>query len=274
MIAKVSQTLTLEELAELKRLEEVVTSSFDSISQHISVVGEALSKIRECRFYRVTHTSFESYCRERWGKSARAAYKAIGAWETKKEILDSAPPVHTDQGAVVVGFAENASARSLVEIAKIKQEKRIETILAASKKADGQPITPRAVKTERARLDHRPIPSSSRPNGFESCYGSPAPTVCAPAINESGPGSGPAITAPVGPARPAASAPEGPARQPSSEPSLHGATGSGLTLDQFRAKVAALRVTRTALIVFVDDGGQTKISRMNFRPDTDQLEIE
>lgn len=47
-------------------------------------VGEALLTIRSNRLYRVTHSSFESYCHERWGIGRSYAWRVIGAAERLK----------------------------------------------------------------------------------------------------------------------------------------------------------------------------------------------
>lgn len=47
-------------------------------------VGEALLTIRSNRLYRTTHSSFESYCHERWGIGRSYAWRMIGAAERLK----------------------------------------------------------------------------------------------------------------------------------------------------------------------------------------------
>jgi hypothetical protein len=42
-------------------------------------IGEALFEIREGAAYRVTHGTFEGYCRDRWGLRERHAYRMIDA---------------------------------------------------------------------------------------------------------------------------------------------------------------------------------------------------
>lgn len=52
-------------------------------------VGQALMAIRDGRLYKATHSSFDAYCRERWGWTSRQADRTIGA----AEIVDQLRPI-------------------------------------------------------------------------------------------------------------------------------------------------------------------------------------
>lgn len=59
------------------------------------IAGEALTDIRDKRLYRATHSSFEDYCRERWGFGRDAAERMIAvaaerALETKRAAQSAA----------------------------------------------------------------------------------------------------------------------------------------------------------------------------------------
>jgi N6-adenosine-specific RNA methylase IME4 len=68
-------SLTAAEKGELARCEAVIERGLKTFVE----VGEALLLIRDRRLYRQTHSSFESYCRERWGMSKRRANQLVGA---------------------------------------------------------------------------------------------------------------------------------------------------------------------------------------------------
>lgn len=68
-----SAQLTLTEGAKLAELEEVVERGFRTFID----VGNALGEIQAERLYRETHTTFDDYCRERWGFSRQYAYRVI-----------------------------------------------------------------------------------------------------------------------------------------------------------------------------------------------------
>lgn len=59
----------------LAHLEAVIGRGLDTFME----VGTALGEIRDARFYRFTHGTFEDYVRERWGMSRPRAYQLIDA---------------------------------------------------------------------------------------------------------------------------------------------------------------------------------------------------
>ena len=58
------------EAEKLARHEQVIERGLATFVE----VGEALSEIRDARLYRESHTTFEAYCRERWGFTDRRAH--------------------------------------------------------------------------------------------------------------------------------------------------------------------------------------------------------
>ncbi len=52
-------------------------------------VGSALLTIRQERLYRVSHSTFESYCHERWGIGRSYAWRVIGAAERLKLLPEN-----------------------------------------------------------------------------------------------------------------------------------------------------------------------------------------
>jgi len=67
----------LPEAARLAELEAVVESGL----QTFVAVGQALMEIRDARLYRESHETFEVYCRDRWGWTARRSNQLIAAAE-------------------------------------------------------------------------------------------------------------------------------------------------------------------------------------------------
>lgn len=63
-------------------------------------MGTALLEIRDSRLYRETHSTFENYCRDRWGMNRRYANRIIEAAvvvENLGPIGPKLPSTGTDQ---------------------------------------------------------------------------------------------------------------------------------------------------------------------------------
>lgn len=67
--------MTPGETRHLQALERRVAAGLQSFRE----VGEALLEIRDKRLFRMTHTSFDLYCSERWGIERSRAYQLMGA---------------------------------------------------------------------------------------------------------------------------------------------------------------------------------------------------
>lgn len=82
--------MTAKERKNLVTLEEVIEAGLGTFSR----VGRALLQIRDCRLYRGSFESFESYCQERWEFSRQRAHQLITAASTAEElstIVDTPP---------------------------------------------------------------------------------------------------------------------------------------------------------------------------------------
>ena len=100
-------------------------------------VGNALVRIRDAQLYtEVGYTSFDQYCRERWGMSGSHAYRLIDASEVVRELPPGTPPP-----------VNEAQARELKSIAP---EDRAEVMEEAARQTGGKP-TAAAVKHAAAR---------------------------------------------------------------------------------------------------------------------------
>lgn len=67
-------------------------------------VGLALLEIRDKQLFRLTHTSFEAYCGDRWGMDRQRAYQLM----TSAEVVQVLPPNS--------GIVNEAQARELVPL--------------------------------------------------------------------------------------------------------------------------------------------------------------
>ena len=74
-MSELMEKLSLPEKEELAELEEVIEKNLKTFFD----VGVALTKIRDNRFYRESHGTFEDYCKDRWGMRKEYANKLIGA---------------------------------------------------------------------------------------------------------------------------------------------------------------------------------------------------
>jgi len=72
-------TMTDTETDRLAELEEIITKNF----QGFYAVGCALAEISASKLYRLTHDTFEDYCKERFEVARRTAYQYI---EAKKAV--------------------------------------------------------------------------------------------------------------------------------------------------------------------------------------------
>lgn len=60
-------------------------------------VGEALMEVRNSRLYRLTHSSFEAYCRSRWGFDRRKAADLIQASAVVKSLSETTDVLPTNE---------------------------------------------------------------------------------------------------------------------------------------------------------------------------------
>lgn len=65
----------LQEVTRLAVLEDTIERGLGTFVE----VGNALLEIRDSRLYREAHSTFEDYCRERWGMQRAHAYRMIDA---------------------------------------------------------------------------------------------------------------------------------------------------------------------------------------------------
>lgn len=79
--------LTEGEAARLGVLEDVIERGVRSFAD----MGRALREIRDSRLYRLTHSTFEDYCREKWHFNDRRASQLIAAAEVSTIVGTGGP---------------------------------------------------------------------------------------------------------------------------------------------------------------------------------------
>lgn len=89
-------------------------------------VGQALARIQEERLYRVTHGTFELYCEERWGFTARRARQYVRAFEVTETAKRN--------NCAHLAIENEGQARAL---ASVPEERREEVLKKAS--GNGKP---------------------------------------------------------------------------------------------------------------------------------------
>lgn len=148
--------LSQESIEELQRCEKIIQNGLKSFME----VGHCLTVIRNNRLYRGEFSSFESYCRNRWGISRPYAYKLIAGANVVADLS-------AEEDITVL--PDNAN--QVRKLTKLNREDRItvwKKVLQESA-TTGKPIT--------ARLVHEVVeiicpefssPSDLRKNGGNS----------------------------------------------------------------------------------------------------------
>lgn len=73
---------------------------------HFFAVGEALREIRDSALYKLTHPTWELYCRERWGISRSRSYQLIAAVVTTLSTTVDKPLTERQARKIATGPAE------------------------------------------------------------------------------------------------------------------------------------------------------------------------
>ncbi len=119
--------LTHADTERLKELESVIERGRKTFIE----VGYALAEIRDLRFYRQTHATFEAYCAEQWGWTRQRSYQLMNA-ATVVKLLPAEMSTRVDN---------EATAR---ELAKLEPKER-ENVLRAIERR-GERVTPAAIR--------------------------------------------------------------------------------------------------------------------------------
>jgi hypothetical protein len=123
---------TTDREQELQACEAIIARGLKTFFE----IGTALLAIRDKRLYRVTHKTFESYCRERWEMSKPYAYQLMDAARVAgnlSAIANTPKPIHESQ---------------VRPLAKLKPEAQRDVWSQAVKESNGH--IPTAEKVDRA----------------------------------------------------------------------------------------------------------------------------
>lgn len=124
----ITEPLKTADLSRLAALEKTIKKSLQSFFD----VGNALKEIRDNRYYRATHRTFQEYCKDRWGFERRAAYQHIDAAVVVNNVRNCAQMIPTNEW----------QCRPLVSLAAEHQQAAWK---AAVESAGGAPVTARIV---------------------------------------------------------------------------------------------------------------------------------
>lgn len=102
-------TLSTNEASRLQFCESVIQQGIKTFYE----VGCALAEIRDSRLYRLTHSSFEDYTRERWGLAARTANQRISASRVVALLQDTGAVPHSENVARALISVEPSKAREV-----------------------------------------------------------------------------------------------------------------------------------------------------------------
>lgn len=119
--------MTTVEEYNLQRCEAIIERNLQSFVE----VGLALLEIREQRLYKATHSTFETYCRERWGMSKRHANRTIEASQfTSKGPIGPIPQnEHQARQAIEIERNRPAETHEFVAVPVDRDQLRCEEIM-------------------------------------------------------------------------------------------------------------------------------------------------
>ena len=162
IVAEVLAPLTRTELSRMGQLEETIRHSMQSFVK----VGEALKEIRDGRYYRSTHDTFETYCKEQWDFGRQYAFLMIGSSDVVANVNNCLQTVPTRE----------SQCRPLMPLAPEQQQA---AWVAAVEKAGDAPVTAKIVSAAVAELfpksepepadsEEEPSPSLTWPEALKS----------------------------------------------------------------------------------------------------------
>jgi phage N-6-adenine-methyltransferase len=137
---RTEETTVCESVADLSiqtslaELESVIEKGIQTFIE----VGNALCRIRDGKLYRATHSTFESYCKERWGMTKRNANLLIVEAEVAKEMGTIVPEINRGQAR---------------ELSRVEPEQR-QRVIEAAAEATGGKLTAKAIREASERRPH------------------------------------------------------------------------------------------------------------------------
>lgn len=107
-----TESISLPESARLVELEEIIEKGVSTFIK----VGEALAEIRDKKLYRVSHGTFEEYCKEEWQISRRSAYDLISTSSAAQNVQEVAQ-ITREQARPLAKLKEPAQQRAAIAVA-------------------------------------------------------------------------------------------------------------------------------------------------------------
>lgn len=141
---KEENKMTLAELADLKKLEAVISN----VTKAANAGWEALKEIRDRKLYRKDFKTFELYCQSKWNLTGRRV----------RQLTDAATVVQllTEKSGTMV--PKNTSERAIRELSNVPEAKRAEVVKAvASAKKELTPGTIKEAADELKKNEPKPI---------------------------------------------------------------------------------------------------------------------
>jgi hypothetical protein len=103
---------------ELGKEEKIIERGMKSFVE----VGTALMRIRDSDLYTVTHNTFESYCKERWGMERRQAYRLIDGAKVAELCPIGHKPSSESVARALTGIRNEGGELDLIKIGKVWQK--------------------------------------------------------------------------------------------------------------------------------------------------------
>ena len=133
-------SLTKSDKAEFKKLENVFEKGVAGMAEGY----KALDEIRSRRLYRESHQTFDAYCLERWGFSAKQAYRTIAIGKTLEELSPFGDIGHLTTEAQIRPLTALPNTEAKVQAMQLAVQ------LASGGKVTGKDVA-EAAKTVKAR---------------------------------------------------------------------------------------------------------------------------
>ncbi len=176
------ELLTHDELAELTECERIIEEGYAAFLK----VGLALAKVRDQRFYRATHQTFEAYCESRWGFTRTRAYELMSAANISQAVSEiSDIPIAAESHAKELRGLEPETAAEVMERAAESGDLTAASIREAREEIAPKPahVTTTTRTTEATKVEH----DVDLETGEITSPGSPTPIGSAPSIADSNP---------------------------------------------------------------------------------------
>lgn len=176
-----SNELTTKESGRLSECERIIEKGVGTFVE----VGNALAEIRESKLYRASHSTFESYCQERWGFTKRRANQLIEAAGVAEEMGSMLPKVSASvETSSVETKAVLPSARAAEAVARVPKSDRAAVVKKAAE--GGKKVTAKAVKQAAKEVAEAKKPASKPPQRPKDGQGEPIPADLIPIFKHAG----------------------------------------------------------------------------------------